>query len=256
MLSINKKKYLKSLSNKKNRLIDNKILIEGLRIIEEAIKSKSSFEHIWFSNKHDKESDKIISLIKQIEKNNITYSFEKEKDIQSISNTKNSQGILGLIDVSNFFNKELNNFSDKVIILDQISDPGNLGTIIRTCAWFGITSIILTSASANIFNPKCLRSGMGGHFYINDCIYLSDDEIINFINAKKYKLYCATTTGESIYNIKIESRWALVLGSEAHGINKKLLFGETISIPKHGNIESLNVSIASGIIINQLIRKK
>ena len=256
MLSINKKKYLKSLRNKKNRVIENKILIEGLRIIKEAIKLKSKFEHIWLSNKYDKESNKIISLIKKLETNNIAYTFEKDKDLQSISDTKNSQGIVGLIDVSNFFNKELNNFSDKVIILDQISDPGNLGTIIRTCAWFGITSIILTNASADIFNSKCLRSGMGGHFYINNCAYLSNNEIINFIKLQKYRLYCATTTGESIYNIKIDKRWALILGSEAHGINNKLLFGDEISIPKHGNIESLNVSIASGIIINQLIRKK
>ena len=183
MLSINKKKYLKSLNNKKYRLKENKILIEGLRIIEEAINSNFDFEHIWLSNKYNEESDKIFSLLQNIETNNISYSFEKEKDIQSISDTRNSQGLLGLIDVANFFNKELNHFSNHIVILDQISDPGNLGTIIRTCAWFGIKSIILTHSSADIFNPKCLRSGMGGHFYIDDCIYLSEDEIINFINS-------------------------------------------------------------------------
>ena len=256
MLSINKKKYLKSLSNKKYRLLENKILIEGLRIMEEAINSKLIFEHIWFSNKYDGESNKISLLVEQIKKNNIPYTFEKEKDMQSISNTQHSQGILGLINVSNIFNKDLNYFSDRIIILDQISDPGNLGTIIRTCSWFGIESIILTKSSADIFNPKCLRSGMGGHFHIKDCAYLSEDEIIQFFSSHQYTLYCATMTGESIYNIKNNDKWALVLGSEAHGINKKLLLGNKVSIPKHGKIECLNVSIAAGIIMNQLINKK
>jgi len=253
MLSINKKKYLKSLNNKKNRLSENKILIEGLRIMKEAINAKIKFEHIWISNKYNDETFKISNFIKTINNNNISFTFEKDKDIESISNTKNSQGLLGLIDTSHFFNINLNNFSDQIIVLDQISDPGNLGTIIRTCAWFGIKSIILTQSSADIFNPKCLRSGMGGHFYINDCIYLSEDEIIEFFNSQKHTLYCATMKGKSMYNINNNDKWALILGSEAHGVNKKLLLGNKISIPKLGKIESLNVSIASGIIINQLI---
>ena len=84
---------------------------------------------------------------------------------------------------------------------------------------------------------------MGGHFYIDDCIYLSEDEIVNFINSKKHTLYCATTTGESIYNIKNNNKWALILGSEAHGINKKLLLGNEVSIPKRGKVKRNKLTV-------------
>ena len=254
MLSINKRKYLKSLNNKKHRLIEKKVLIEGLRIIDEGISSGLNFEHIWISNRHDKYSVIYLNLIKKIKTCDIPYTFEIDKDIQFISNTKNSQGIVALLIVDNLFNENLHFFSDKIVILDRISDPGNLGTIIRTCAWFGITSLILTKSSADIFNPKCLRSSMGGHFYIDNCIYLSNKKIVDFISLHKYKIYCSSMEGKSIYNLERNDKWALILGSEAHGINEELLVGEKITIPKKGSIESLNVSIASGIMLDYLTR--
>ena len=252
MLSINKKKYLKSLYQKKNRLVENKAIIEGFRIINEAINSGLLFEHIWISEKYNSNSKENLFFIKKLDKNNIPYSFEKDKDIQSISSTKNSQGIIGLFTTHNFFNTAKEDFSNNIIILDQISDPGNLGTIIRTCAWYDIKTIILSESTSDIFNPKCLRSGMGGHFYIKDFIYLSYNEIIDFIKLNNYKYYCSSMEGESIYNLPKEDKWVLVLGSEAHGISNDLLFGEKITIPRHGKIDSLNVSIASGIIIDYL----
>ena len=115
MLSINKKKYLKSLNIKKNRLSENKILIEGLRIIEEAMNAKIKFDHIWLSKKYDNGTHKISDFIKKINNNNISFTFEKDKDMESISNTKNSQGLLGLIDISHFFNINLTFFCLAII---------------------------------------------------------------------------------------------------------------------------------------------
>ena len=251
MLSNNKIKYLKSLYRKKNRLQENKIIIEGIRIINEAISKNAEVEHIWINekNKSNKYLEKLIDTCKL---NKISFTFESEIHIKSISDTKNSQGVLALINIKEQYNSILKQFENRVIILDMISDPGNLGTIIRTCAWFGIDSLILTDNSADIFNPKCVRSGMGAHFYLKHFTYLGYDKIIAYLNSKKFTILRATLNAEKLDKNNFSDSWALILGSEAHGINPKLQIGQEISIPGKGNIESLNVSIACGIILNQL----
>ena len=249
MLSINKIKYLKSLSIKKYRQAEQKVLLEGYRIISESIKSSLRFEHIWI-NENLKSNKDIKILLDIIKEKNISFNFESEKKIKSISNTKNTQGIIALVNIKDFYNNQT--FTDKILILDQISDPGNLGTIIRTCAWFNIKTLILTENSADIFNSKCLRSGMGGHFYLNNCMYLSNNEIVKFLKSNNYFIYCADSNGESFIKDKNLEKWALIIGSEAHGINKELKIGKVVSIPGNGKIESLNVSVAMGILLNNL----
>ena len=249
MLSINKIKYLNSLSVKKYRLAEQKVLLEGFRIINEAIKTSLIFEHVWI-NENLKSNQDIKKLIPIFRKNNISYNFENEKKINSVSNTKNNQGIVALVNIKDFYKNKV--FTDKVVILDQISDPGNLCTIIRTCSLFNIKTLILTKNSADIFNPKCLRSGMGGHFYLENCIYLSDNKIADFLKSNKYLVYCADSMGEPVNQIENLEKWALILGSEAHGVSPELKIGKVISIPGEGKIESLNVSVAAGVLLNNL----
>ena len=115
MLSINKIKYLRSLSIKKYRLAEQKFLLEGFRIIYEAINSSLIFEHIWIDEnlKSDKDIKNLLDIIK---KKNIKYNFESEKKIDSISNTKNTQGIIALVNIKDFYNNKT--FTDEVVILD------------------------------------------------------------------------------------------------------------------------------------------
>ena len=249
MLSINKIKYLKSLSIKKFREAEQKVLLEGYRIISESIKSSLRFEHIWI-NENLKLNKDIKILLDIIKEQNISFNFESEKKIKSISNTKNTQGVLALVNIKDFYNNQI--ITDKVVILDQISDPGNLGTIIRTCVWFNIKTLILTENSVDVFNSKCLRSGMGGHFYLNNCMYLSNNEIVKFLKSNNYFIYCADSNGEPFIKEKNLEKWALIIGSESHGINKELKIGKVVSVPGNGEIESLNVSVATGILLNNL----
>ena len=251
ILSQPKIKYLRSLEIKKNRVRENKIILDGKRLIDEAINQEVTIEHIWVS---EAQKDKTNFLNKIISKN-INHSFEKEKTIKKISNTKNSQGVIALVSTEKIYNYNLHKFDNQIAILDQISDPGNLGTIIRTCAWFGINSIILTDNSVDIFNSKCIRSSMGGHFYIRNLNYLSYDEINRFLEKSSYKVYCADMNGPSLNKIKVGKKWALVLGSEAHGVNNKLNYTSKICIPQIGKIESLNASVAFGILLNNLISR-
>ena len=251
ILSQSKIKYLCSLELKKNRIRENKIILDGERLIDEAINQEVTIEHIWISENHENKNE----FVKKIKLNNINYTFEKEKIIKKISNTKNSQGIIALVTTENIYNYNLDKFDNHIAILDQISDPGNLGTILRTCAWFGINSIILTDNSVDIFNSKCIRSSMGGHFHIRNLNYLSYDEINRFLEQNSFEVFCADMNGPSLNKIKVSKKWALILGSEAHGVNKKLNYTSKICIPQIGKIESLNASVAFGILLNELIKK-
>ena len=253
MLSQNKIKYLCSLDRKKNRILEKEIVLDGKRLIDEAINHKIKIKHIWITNLLEEKasSDKFINKIK---KNEINYSFEKIKDINKVSNTKNTQGIIALVSIENIYNNNLEKFDKKIVILDEISDPGNLGTIIRTCAWFGINSIILTKNSTDIFNPKCIRSSVGGHFFIKDLAYLSYEEVNNFLKKNNIKTFSAQLNGEKLFSKDISSEWALLLGSEAHGLSGKINFDKKITIYKKGKIESLNISVAAGILINELTK--
>jgi len=248
MISQNQIKFLRSLEQKKIRMIEKKIILDGKRIINEAINQQIDIQHIWIS-----EDSSNKEFIEKIKLKGINFSHEKDKDIKKISNTLNTQGVLALISIDKLHNSNLNKINNQIVILDQISDPGNLGTIIRTCAWFGIDSIILTTNSVDVYNYKCIRSAVGGHFYMKNIAYLTCDKINNFLSKNNYFTLSADKDGEKIDKININKKWALILGSEAHGIDKKLNFDSKIRVEGKNKIESLNVSIAGAILLNKLI---
>tara|TARA_Y100000590_G_scaffold460630_1_gene620367 strand:+ start:116 stop:874 length:759 start_codon:yes stop_codon:yes gene_type:complete len=251
MISKNQIKFIKSLSYKKNRRKYNKVVLEGFRLIEEAIKSNLELEY--------------ICLTKEINlkiKNNKLFKNQKiniitDKECQLISNTKNSQGILALASINRYSNNIIQNIkNENIIILDGVKDPGNLGTILRNCAWYGIKSIILTENSIDPFNSKCIRSGMGAHFYLENIIKDNSQNIIDYLLKNHFTIIIADLNGQNLDNININNKWALVLGSEAHGVNPIYHNFSKVTIDKFGDIESLNVSVASGILLNELLHNK
>ena len=148
---------------------------------------------------------------------------------------------------------EISNDNENIIILDGIQDPGNLGTIFRTCIWYGIKSIILTTNTIDPFNLKCIRSGMGAHFYLNNIIQDNHINVLKYLKNHYKTIYVADMKGNNLEKIKSSNNWALILGSEAHGINSDFKQFDQITISKIGKLESLNVSVAAGIIINKFI---
>ena len=135
-----------------------------------------------------------------------------------------------------------------------------MGTLLRTAAWFGIKSIFLSPKCVDPFNSKVIRSAMGAHFYFSHFEYILNDDL--FINLDKHKVEIlgSDIKGNSINNLnyKIPKKWCLILGNESHGISKSIQkhITNTVSIPGFTNIESLNVSIAGGILMNILTLKK
>ena len=248
MISKNQIKYLSSLSVKKNSQKHQKVLLEGYRLIAESIKAGADIEHIYITeNLKNKISNQILE--------SIDYDIISEIDLKKISDTKNSQGIIATANIEKYYlhtMEQLNN--SNVIILDGIQDPGNLGTIFRTCVWFGIKSIILTSNSIDPFNLKCVRSGMGAHFYLDSIISENENTIVDYLHNEHYTMIAADLHGDKVETIDTTNKWALVLGSEAHGLSSLFEKFQKVTIARIGNLESLNVSIACGILLNQLTK--
>jgi len=247
MISKNKIKFLRSLSLKKNRLKYKQVILEGYRLIEEAINAKVDIDYLVLTKKENKkiQQRKIFS--------GINLEIISNEDMKKISDIKNSQGILALCNIDKYNNNILENIkNENIVILDGIQDFGNLGTIFRTCIWFGIKSVILTSNSIDPYNSKCIRSGMGAHFHLKNIIQQNTNKVLMYLNSKNYKIIVGDLDGENIINLNIKGKWALILGSEAHGISQCFDQFKKVTIQKFGEIESLNVSTACGILLNEL----
>ena len=145
---------------------------------------------------------------------------------------------------------------DLVVGLENISDPGNLGTIIRNCDWFGIKTVILSPNCPEVHSPKVLRSSMGSFFHLN--IFEENkfyDSLFNY-QKKGYQILCADLRGDNIYEMNKVSKTVIVFSSEAEGPSKELktMSNKFIKIPRLGKAESLNVASASAVILSELTR--
>ncbi len=255
MISKKEIKYLVSLKQKKFRYINNEYLIEGEKLILDALKHQQTIEKIIYSKKGQnfdaiREKSKIL---------NIELCLTTEKDAEKISDTKNSQQIFALLKCMQL--KPLNLVKKDnikpVIIIDGISDPGNMGTILRTCSWFGYYHIILTNNSVELYNPKTVRAAMGAHFHLENICKDSVENIISYLEYHKYEILTADLKGKNIKNfIPNKKYWALILGNESNGISNKFQnISQAIHIPGKGKMESLNVAEAASIVIHYLSKK-
>ena len=218
MISKNKIKLLRSLKFKKYREQHQSTLLEGLRLIDESINFNVDIKNIWMT---DESMNSHQSFVNKIKAKHIEFDIIDNNDLKLISNTSHSQGVIAEINISKYFNQKFSDVSNNnIVILDNISDPGNLGTIFRTCAWYNIKSIILSSDTVDPYNFKSLRAGMGSHFYFDNILMSDNTSILEFLNNNQFDILCADLEGENISKMKINNKWALVLGSESHGISR------------------------------------
>ncbi len=142
--------------------------------------------------------------------------------------------------------------ADFHLALDEIQDPGNLGTIIRLADWFGVKNIVCSRNTADCFNPKVVQATMGSLFRVN-IVY---EDLKTFIEAKNLPVFGAFLEGKSIYKSSLSPKGILVLGNEGKGISSEIekCITQKITIPRFGEAESLNVSVATGILLSEFFR--
>ena len=250
MITKNELKYFSALLKKKIREKEKKFVVEGEKIVEEGLKSSFKCERIIVTHEfYEKKQDYLNENIS----NKNLLGVIKNQEFNKISDTVNSQGIAAFFQIpkKNYDIEEIK--TNIAVCLDNISDPGNVGTIFRNCDWFGINEIFLTEGCAEVYNPKTIRASMGSIFHLNIFDNINLSSIFN-LKKKNYKIITADIKGENIYNFNFPSKAVLIFSNETSGPGMELLeFSDNIiTIPKSGNAESLNVASASAVILSQL----
>ena len=254
MLSNSDIKDLKTLQQKKHRDQTKEMILEGHRLIRQSLKLGAEINKVWATEDYldSTHGDEIGQLLKE---KNIKIEKTALKSIQRVSNSQNSQGIIAKSHCPSY--EPLIDIPYHSIFLDDISDPGNMGALLRTAHWFGIESVFLSSQCVDVFNPKVIRSGMGSHFYFKQINVISINEILT--KDDNLLVIAGDLKGEAIdeFCFQSESKWMLVLGSEAHGISSSIepYITHRITIPSHEEMESLNVVAAGSILLHHLTRK-
>ena len=251
-------KEIKSLYRRKERWAKKLFLIEGIKIVEECIDNNYPITNIVYSDElfNVRGGEVLFNKIKSYD-GLINIPDKLYKDI---SDTENPQGILA---VAKFEVNSIENIKVKknpfILLLDQVQDPGNIGTIIRTADAFGIDGIIVTKGCVDIYNPKVVRSTMGSIFRVPVYHELDGIATIDRFKREGMKIY-STSLEESKYiqNINFKDASMLIIGNESKGVSKSLgsLADELIKIPMIGEAESLNVAIASSIIMYEVMRQR
>jgi TrmH family RNA methyltransferase len=183
--------------------------------------------------------------------------------MKSLSETESPQGIVAVLELiqlptlAPYTSVGVTNSPNFVLIPDQIRNPGNLGTLLRTAAAAGVQAVLLPPETTDAFAPKVVRSGMGAHFRLP--IYLmSWEEIQRFCESENLRIYLADMEGQSCWETDLHQPVALIIGSEADGASEsaRKLANQKISIPMNGNVESLNAGVAGSVLMFEVVRQR
>ena len=252
MLSISDNKLIKSLEKKKYRKLNQLFTVEGNRLVSEVVQSKIVTKQIYVTDEFI-EKPQHDSLMDLIAENGIITNSVTEKEMNSICDTVSPSGILALCRLPGMFEINVNN-SENWIFLDEIQDPGNLGTLLRAADWFGVKNIALSENCVDAFNTKVLRGGMGSQFRLN----LFENVSLKDFNESSHNIIGAFQKGENIHNVETKTitPWVLIIGNEAHGITNNNIdhINLKVTIPKIGSGESLNAAIAGSILLDHLTK--
>lgn len=227
-------KEIRKLKDKKYRDESNLFLVEGDHLVKEAYKSGNLVKLILTEDIYDFDVEKLLV---------------SDKVIKSISELNNSS----VIGICKKISTELN-LSKNVLILDGLQDPGNLGTIIRSCIAFGIDNLVLSNNSVDLYNSKVIRSTQGMIFNIN---IIRDDlsKVISLLKENNYNIYGTNVVnGIDIKDVKKDEKYAIIMGNEGNGISKNIssLVDKNIYIKMNEKCESLNVAVSASIILYEL----
>lgn len=237
------------LGRAKERRAANAFVVEGVRLVEEAVNSDWKFQLALYD---DSLSERGLKLVKKLEDKKIEVEKVESHLMQSLSETETPQGILAVLALTN---SPIPNSLNFLLIPDQIRDPGNLGTLLRTAAAAGVQAVLVPPETTDAFAPKVVRSGMGAHFRLP--IHSKAWEEIE-AQTKGLQVYLADMDGTSCWETDLRQPLALIIGGEAEGASEaaQKLVTQKISIPMQGSVESLNAGVAGSVLMFEVVRQR
>lgn len=250
-------KQIRKLNQKKYREQAGQFLVEGVHLLEEVLNSSWVVAEVLITPdfRDQKPAAKIFKRAGELKVPIFTIG---ERELALLADTVTAQGVVGVVaerkaKLENVWSR--NPARSIVVALDGVSDPGNVGAVIRTCDWFGADAVLLGKGSVELHNPKVVRSSMGSIFHLP---IIEDVDLESALAAAKregYTSYCTVAKGGvEIGKHKLHPKTVLIFGSEAHGISTGVQrkADDSLTIPRVGQAESLNVAVASGVILATL----
>ena len=253
MISKNSIKLIKSLALKKIRLKENLFLVEGDKIVSEVLESKFKVDKLFATSSfliNNQQKIKNVTLVSEV----------NQGDIAQASLLKSPQNSIALCKLPDFKTHPEKPDASLWVYLDEIQDPGNLGTIIRVCDWFGIENLFCSPRTADLFNPKVIQASMGSFCRV-ELIYTPFEPVVRLASSLGIPIFGAFLDGTNIYEQKLPSKALVVMGNEGNGISPEIAakIEKKIKIPEFNkntkSAESLNVSVATAIICSEFKRQ-
>lgn len=226
-------------------------VVEGVRLVEEAETRDWRFH---FALYNDSLNDRGRSLVERLSARGVEVDEVSENLMKALSDTETPQGVLAVLKISS---QPIPSLLDFVLIPDQIRDPGNLGTLLRSAAAAGVQAVLLPPETTDAFAPKVVRSGMGAHFRL-PIHSMGWEEIKQMSKSAGLQLYIADMNGKSCWETDLRQPLALIVGGEAEGASEEArkLTTQEISIPMSGDIESLNAGVAGSVLMFEVARQR
>ena len=240
MLSKNQIRLITSLQQKKQRFVHQLFFAEGIKVIQELLNSNFELVHL-YSTQSDFE-----------DVSNDKHTLISENELKKISALATPNTCLSVFKIP--VDKEIIE-SGLILALDSVRDPGNLGTILRLCDWFGVNQIVCSKDAVDIYNPKVVQATMGSIARVN----VNYVDLENFIGQTKLPVFGTFMQGSIIYKTDLPQEGIIVMGNEANGISPELekIIKNRLTIPRFGSLqqtESLNVATATAIVLSEFRR--
>ncbi|MDC9509530.1 RNA methyltransferase [Pseudoalteromonas sp. Angola-4] len=242
MISKNQLKLIRQLGQKKYRKQYNQYLVQGeknvLELLNSPLKAVDIFATQAFINTHQNQFPEV------------DFTPAEEESLTKASTLVSNNAAIAVVDMPK---ADLPNNTGLILALDGVSDPGNLGTIIRVADWYGIQHIVTSTDSADAYNPKTISATMGSFVRVS----VSQVELPEYLQTLNMPIYGAFLDGQSVHTTDLSAKGVLLMGSESHGIREQCakLVSDKITIPAFGEAESLNVAMATGIILDNFKRQ-
>jgi TrmH family RNA methyltransferase len=241
MISKNQIKLISGLHQKKQRFANQLFFAEGIKIIQELLQSNFELEHL-FTTQNDFET---VDFSKRV-----SITEQELKKISALSTPNTCLAVFKIPAENPIIDSGL------IVALDDIRDPGNLGTILRLCDWFGIQQIICSKETVDIYNPKVVQATMGSITRVN----VNYVDLKSFITNAKLPVFGTFMNGENIYQSELPQNGIIIMGNEANGISAEIekMVTSRLTIPRFGTLqktESLNVATATAIVLSEFKRK-
>jgi RNA methyltransferase, TrmH family len=226
---------------------------EGIRAVEELVKSRLVVRGLLVAPQLD-DAPRGQALRAAVAAKGLEVSSVNEMEFRSAAETESPQGVLAIAETpSRSFTQLAHSEFLRLLVLDGVQDPGNVGTIVRTAAALGVDATVALPGTVDIWNAKVVRASMGASFH-HTAFHASEDELFQFMDSSKTELWGAEAAGDSVEETPAPNRLALAVGNEGAGLSSSVRARarRLVSLPISGAVESLNVSVAAGILLYRL----